>query len=121
METDSLLIRGASGEELLGLLADMEFVVSMRLHTLIFGAAAGIPVFGVSYDKKLDAFLSYIGMAPALPQEVVGSEELYFSAATRAMMCAQDLRGTISASRSMLIGLAAEDAKVAIALYHEKM
>ena len=60
-------------------------------------------------------------MAPALPQEVVGSEELYFSAATRAMMCAQDLRGTISASRSMLIGLAAEDAKVAIALYHEKM
>ena len=78
---------------------------------------AGIPVIGISYDKKLDAFLSYIGMSPALPEMVAGSEELYFSAATRAVMCADELRQTIANSRAMLADLAAEDAKSAMELY----
>lgn len=117
MRTQSLLLLGASGEELQGLLRDMSFAISMRLHTLIYGASAGIPVIGISYDKKLDAFLSYIGMSPALPEMVAGSEELYFSAATRAVMCADELRQTIANSRAMLADLAAEDAKSAMELY----
>ena len=56
-------------------------------------------------------------MSPALPEMVAGSEELYFSAATRAVMCADELRQTIANSRAMLADLAAEDAKSAMELY----
>ena len=36
----------------------------MRLHLLIYGAAAGKPLLGVSYDRKVDSMLSYMGYEP---------------------------------------------------------
>ena len=46
---------------IIGALARMEAVVSMRLHALIFAAGQGIPLAGVVYDPKVSAFLRYIG------------------------------------------------------------
>lgn len=46
---------------IIGSLARMEAVVSMRLHALIFAAGQGIPLAGVVYDPKVSAFLRYIG------------------------------------------------------------
>ena len=46
---------------IIGLLARMEGVVSMRLHALIFAAGQGTPLAGVVYDPKVSAFLRYIG------------------------------------------------------------
>ena len=51
---------GAAGT-IIGSLARMELVVSMRLHALIFAAGQGIPLAGVVYDPKVSAFLRYIG------------------------------------------------------------
>ena len=45
----------------MGILSRMEGVISMRLHGLIFSAGQGVPVTGVSYDPKVNAFLRYIG------------------------------------------------------------
>ena len=50
-----------SAETLIGVLARMEILVSMRLHALIFAAGQGIPLAGVVYDPKVSAFLRYIG------------------------------------------------------------
>ena len=44
----------------IGVLAEMEAVVSMRLHGLVFAAGQGVPLAGVSYDPKVTAFLDYI-------------------------------------------------------------
>ena len=46
---------------IIGALARMEVVVSMRLHALIFAAGQGIPLVGVVYDPKVSSFLRYIG------------------------------------------------------------
>ena len=51
---------GAAGT-IIGSLARMEVVVSMRLHALIFAAGQGIPLAGVVYDPKVSSFLRYIG------------------------------------------------------------
>jgi polysaccharide pyruvyl transferase CsaB len=60
-----------SASTIIGVLARMEAVVSMRLHALIFAAGQGIPLVGAVYDPKVSAFLRYIG------QELfVGLDEL---------------------------------------------
>ena len=41
----------------LGVISRMRAVVSMRLHGLVFAAAAGIPLVGVAYDAKVSSFL----------------------------------------------------------------
>ena len=49
-----------SSAMIIGLLAKMKAVVSMRLHGLVFAAGQGVPLAGVSYDPKVTAFLDYI-------------------------------------------------------------
>lgn len=46
---------------IIGSIARMQAVVSMRLHALIFAAGQGIPLAGVVYDPKVSSFLRYIG------------------------------------------------------------
>ncbi len=46
---------------IIGVLARMRLVVSMRLHALIFAAGQGVPLVGIVYDPKVSAFLKYIG------------------------------------------------------------
>ena len=47
---------------MLSLIRDMDAVVSMRLHTIIFAARMGIPVAGCVYDPKVSAFLQMLQM-----------------------------------------------------------
>ena len=42
--------------DLIGLSAGAQFVLGMRLHSLIYAASAGTPILGISYDPKIDAF-----------------------------------------------------------------
>lgn len=49
-----------SPEEVLGIIGRSKMVVSMRLHSLIFAAATGVPSVGVSYDPKVASFQSSI-------------------------------------------------------------
>ena len=60
----------------IAILSRMELVLSMRLHGLIFAAASGVPLAGVSYDPKVTAFLDYAGQKNHLPLEQVDGEKL---------------------------------------------
>ena len=35
-------------------------MVAVRLHALIFSAVVGVPLVGISYDPKIDAFLKSV-------------------------------------------------------------
>lgn len=49
-------------KEMLSLMMQVKSIIGMRLHFLIFGALLGIPMVGVSYDPKVDRFLSLVDM-----------------------------------------------------------
>ena len=47
-------------EETLSIIGSMDVMVGVRLHALIYAAVMGVPMIGVSYDPKVDSFLSSI-------------------------------------------------------------
>lgn len=50
-------------EEMKGLIGRMSFNISMRLHSAIFSVAGGVPVTAISYDPKVRAFMTDVGLA----------------------------------------------------------
>lgn len=52
-------------EELMGVIGCMHFVLSMRLHTLIFAAKQRVPMIGYVYDPKIAAYLEQLEMPSA--------------------------------------------------------
>ena len=59
-----------------GLMARMSAVVSMRLHGLIFSAGHGVPLVGLVYDPKVSAFLNYLGLEHYLDLADVTADRL---------------------------------------------
>jgi polysaccharide pyruvyl transferase CsaB len=50
--------------EVLNLISQLDFLIGMRLHSLIFAVKFGVPVIGISYEPKVDGFLKLIGQTP---------------------------------------------------------
>ena len=46
--------------------ANCDVLVGMRLHSLIYAAAQGVPMVGISYDPKVDVFLKQIDTEAAI-------------------------------------------------------
>ena len=60
--TPAVVLEGCADPGLtIGVLSHLQLCVSMRLHGLIFSAAAGTPFIGASYDIKVKGFMRYIG------------------------------------------------------------
>lgn len=55
--------------DLIGLSAGAQFVLGMRLHSLIYAAAAGTPILGISYDPKIDAFCRVTHQTTCVPAD----------------------------------------------------
>ena len=51
---------GGDIEKVLAIIRSAEAVISIRLHTLIFAAAFGVPMVGISYDPKVKSFMDDI-------------------------------------------------------------
>ena len=63
MKCPSFILKDdATPFETMGIIGLMDFVMSMRLHTLIFAAKQRIPLIGFSYDPKIDFYLKEFSM-----------------------------------------------------------
>ncbi|MBE6541834.1 MAG: polysaccharide pyruvyl transferase CsaB [Ruminococcaceae bacterium] len=51
----------SDAHEMIGIMSEAEFVVGMRLHSIIFASSAGVPVIGLSYDPKVKSLMSELG------------------------------------------------------------
>ena len=50
-----------STAELMSVIGNVDMLISIRLHALIFAGVMGIPMIGISYDPKIDRFMDSIG------------------------------------------------------------
>jgi len=51
-----IMLRRCCPDDMLAVISNMDAVIGMRLHSLIFAAKAGIPSFGLSYDPKVAGY-----------------------------------------------------------------
>ncbi len=63
MKTKSYILKeNYSPYEIMGIIKCMDFILSMRLHTLIFAARQKIPLIGFIYDPKIEYYLEKLDM-----------------------------------------------------------
>ncbi|WP_034630042.1 polysaccharide pyruvyl transferase CsaB [Desulfotruncus alcoholivorax] len=59
--------------QVISLTGNLDLLLGMRLHALIFAAVCGVPPLGIVYDPKVERFLKRIDVAPAgRPGEIKG-------------------------------------------------
>lgn len=61
---------------LLQRVGELDLLMGMRLHSLVFAAVNGVPLLGISYDPKVDAFLETLGRRPAGRAAAIEAGEL---------------------------------------------
>lgn len=63
-------------EEIMGIIKELEIIIAMRLHSLIYAATQEIPMVGLSYDPKVDGILRSLNMDYICNVESLDYEEL---------------------------------------------
>lgn len=58
-----------SPAQYLSMIGELDLLLGMRLHALIFAARMGVPLVGISYDPKIDRFLQLAGNQPGVRVE----------------------------------------------------
>ncbi len=102
-------------ELLIGLISRMEVVLAERLHSLIYAADALVPTVGLSYDKKVDAFMEYIGIEAVVNVEDFSKEDVV-QAVFNALQEQATIKNALTEKRSQLILKAKENAEIATAM-----
>ena len=89
-------------EETLSIIGCMDVLVGVRLHSLIYAAVMGVPMIGVSYDPKVDSFLSSI-QQPTLCSVEEFSLEKFQAAFRETLARREEIRRTVAACVDSLI------------------
>ena len=71
-----VLKKSYTAEEIVGIFGVCELAIGMRLHSIIYAAAAGTPAIGISYDPKVSGFVGYIGTSESLELDEVNEGKL---------------------------------------------
>ena len=109
-ESASLLGSELSPEALIGACGQMELVVAMRLHTMLFAAKAKTPVIGLVCDPKIEHFLAKLDMPSAGPVEDFDPRRLLEQ--VRVVLAEREaLRGQLAETVVEMDDLAAENSR----------
>lgn len=65
-----------SVEEIMGVIKELEIIIAMRLHSLIYAATQEVPIVGLVYDPKVEGILNSLGMEYMCNVEDLIYEEL---------------------------------------------
>lgn len=58
-----------TASQIMGIIDKSEFVIGMRLHTLIYAAKCKTPAIGLVYDPKITSIMDYMGQDYKIPVE----------------------------------------------------
>lgn len=59
-ENSNVIFRICRPNEMLALISQLDLLIGMRLHSLVFAAMNDVPLLGISYDPKVEAFMKSI-------------------------------------------------------------
>ncbi|PQL19001.1 polysaccharide pyruvyl transferase CsaB [Veillonella denticariosi JCM 15641] len=78
MPKGAIVLEGPfSTEQQLSLSGNVDLMIGIRLHALVFSSLMGKPVIGISYDPKITSFLHMIGQEPIGTMTHLREEALY--------------------------------------------
>lgn len=110
-------------EDMLSIIGNMDVLVGVRLHSLIYAAIMGVPLIGVSYDPKCTAFLNSVGLDKLCTREAFTAEafEAEFervrqNGAQQTVMVAEkmeELRKKLDTNEEMICAIMKEKSKSA--------
>lgn len=61
MKNNSIFLKGKYDiNEMLSVIGNLDLLIGVRLHSLIFGAVMNIPMIAISYDPKINNFMDYL-------------------------------------------------------------
>ena len=64
MKQSAKIIAQYDARTLIGIIGESKAVIGMRLHSLIFATAMGVPSIAISYDPKIDQFMAQLQQTP---------------------------------------------------------
>ena len=67
-----------SPEEMIDILSNFEFVIGMRMHSLIFSAITGTPFIAISRVDKVDNFMKLLGLRNSGSVDVCEGRQIIF-------------------------------------------
>ncbi len=105
--------------ELLSLVGCMDLMLCIRLHALIFAGVMEVPMLGISYDPKIDRFLSSIGELPAGELSSITVEALV-GAVRRKLRDGESMQEKNPELLRELRQLATHNAELALELAHRR-
>ena len=104
-----------TAEEIFAEIGSARAVLSMRLHALIFATASAVPSAAISYDPKVDALMSYVGMPEnTLSRTSADGEQI--ADLLRRVLSDTAAAEKLAARAAELAALAEEDADAAVRL-----
>jgi polysaccharide pyruvyl transferase CsaB len=104
-----------TAEQLMGIIGLCDFVLAMRLHTLIFSARMCVPFIGMVYDPKVDAYIKALHMLSA--GDVRDFDAEIVMETVKELMAHRDAYvASLKRSLTELESLAHEDAKLLLEL-----
>ncbi|HHY90210.1 MAG TPA: polysaccharide pyruvyl transferase CsaB, partial [Clostridiales bacterium] len=63
MENEAIFVKNRYDvQTLLGIVGNLDLLIGVRLHSLIFAAIMNTPMIAVSYDPKIDSFMKSLGL-----------------------------------------------------------
>ncbi len=110
---------GFSPGIMMGIIQRAEFVVGMRLHTLIYAAKAGVPTVALDYDPKVDAVMKYVGINFAQKVENIDAGVL-LGYVDEILDRYGEITGQIKKKSEELSALARKNAEMAVELLNRR-
>ncbi|TDX52459.1 polysaccharide pyruvyl transferase CsaB [Orenia marismortui] len=77
MKEEVEIIEGSyTPKEILSLIGEVDMLLGVRLHSLIFASLNRVAIAGISYDPKIDSFLDQLDLSPIGTIEKLDSQQL---------------------------------------------
>jgi len=113
-----MLKREYGVKELLGIISCTEFVISMRLHTLIYSVSVNVPIIGIIYDPKIKSFMDYVNQNKYIDTKNIEVDKI-IEMINDIEVDTDNIKNTLEEEVLKLKKLCYQDPKIAISLLEQ--